>query len=420
MTSPTGPVLVVGYTMAMQKAMDKFMPDGSCAFVDEPTVARKRDAAAHVLQARATSGVLEWEYQLPGAADGFANAHPDLAPAAVVPGVEYAVPFAARLAERYGLPGAGYGGAEVLRDKHLLREVSGHAGIRNPKSRPVTSADEVRARLAEWGTVVLKPANRQAAVGTQVLSDPAAVDAAWADCTDQDEGIYQPDREIPLRMLVEEYVRGEEYSVELMSAGGRRVFGNVTGKVLYPGDRPIELGHTVPADVPAELTERLLADTERVLAAVGFGTGFVHCEWIVDGTGEPCLVECAGRMPGDGIIDLIEHAWDVKVVEAYLDLMQGRPVDGLPTTAPRGGAVWFLHPGAGEVVDVTGVEEAESAPDVLAVSVVVHKGDRVGPLRSSWDRVALVEAGGPTVAEAMRSAQQAMDLISIEVTPDVV
>ncbi len=46
MTSPTGPVLVVGYTMAMQKALDKFMPDDSCAFVDEPTVARKRDAAA--------------------------------------------------------------------------------------------------------------------------------------------------------------------------------------------------------------------------------------------------------------------------------------------------------------------------------------------------------------------------------------
>ena len=29
MPSQTGPVLVVGYTMAMQKALDKFMPDDS-------------------------------------------------------------------------------------------------------------------------------------------------------------------------------------------------------------------------------------------------------------------------------------------------------------------------------------------------------------------------------------------------------
>ena len=416
MTSPTGPVLVVGYTMAMQKALDKFMPDDSCAFVDEPSVARKRDAATALEDARATTGVMEWEYQLVGAADRFANTYPDLKPVAVLPGVEYAVPFAARLAERYGVPGAGYGGAQVLRDKHLLRQVSAAAGIRNPRSRPVAGAEEVRALLAEWGgTVILKPANRQAAVGTRVLTDPAAVDAAWADCTDQDEGIYQPDRGLELRMLVEEYVRGDEFSVELMSRGGERVFGNVTGKTLYPGDRPIELGHTVPADVPAELTERLLAETERVLASVGFGTGFVHCEWIVDDSGVPCLVECAGRMPGDGIIDLIEYAWDVKIVEAYLDLMRGLPVEGLPTTAPRAGAVWFLHPGAGEVLDVTGVEEAEAAADVLGVVVIVGKGDTIGELRSSWDRVALVEAGGPTAAEALRTAQQALELITITV-----
>jgi len=415
MTSPTGPVLVVGYTMAMQKALDTFMPDDSCRFVDEPTVARKREAAAHVAEARATTGVIEWEYQLPGAADRFANAHPDLAPVAVLPGVEYAVPFAARLAERYGLPGAGYGGAAVLRDKHLLRLVSAEAGIRNPRSVPVAGPDEVRERLAEWGTVVLKPANRQAAVGTRVLSDAAGVDAAWADCTDQDEGIYQPDRGIEVRMLVEEYVRGREFSVELMSRAGERVFGNVTAKELYPGDRPIEIGHTVPADVPAELTERLLADTERVLASVGFGAGFVHCEWIVTDSGVPCLVECAGRMPGDGIIDLIEYAWDVKIVEAYLDLMRGQPVEGLPTSAPRAGAVWFLHPGAGEVVDVTGVEEAEATEDVLGVTVVVHKGDTVGDLRSSWDRVAMVEAGGPTTDAALRTARQALELIRIQV-----
>ena len=64
MTSPTGPVLVVGYTMAMQKALDKFMPDDSCTFVDEPTVARKRDAATFLEDARATTGVMEWELLL--------------------------------------------------------------------------------------------------------------------------------------------------------------------------------------------------------------------------------------------------------------------------------------------------------------------------------------------------------------------
>ena len=77
--------------------------------------------------------------------------------------------------------------------------------------------------------------------------------------------------------------------------------------------------------------------------------------------------------------------------------------------------MWFLHPGAGEVVDVTGVEEAEAAEDVLGVTVIVHKGDTVGDLRSSWDRVAMVEAGGADADAALRTARQALELISIQV-----
>jgi L-amino acid ligase C-terminal domain 2 len=47
--------------------------------------------------------------------------------------------------------------------------------------------------------------------------------------------------------------------------------------------------------------------------------------------------------------------------------------------------------------------------------VIVSKGDTIGDLRSSWDRVAMVEAGGQTADEALRTAQQALELITIEV-----
>ena len=58
-------------------------------------------------------------------------------PVAILPGVEYAVPFAARLAERYGVPGAGLGAATILSDKALLRAVTSEAGIPNPRSERV-------------------------------------------------------------------------------------------------------------------------------------------------------------------------------------------------------------------------------------------------------------------------------------------
>lgn len=413
-----GPVLVVGYTAAMTRALDKFRPDESIIFVDEPTVARKRDAATHLAESRSCRELIEWEYQLPLAADTFYHRYADLRPAAVVPGVEYAVPFAGRLAERYGVPGAGWGAAEILRDKWKLRQVAAAAGIANPLSRPVDGPGQLRAFMQELGgPTVLKPANRQAAVGTWILHDLAEVDEAWAACVQQDEGIYQPDRDIPLQMLAEQCVHGPEFSVEMLLADGKQLFGNVTGKVLYPGHRPIELGHTVPAEIPAEQTELLLAETVRTLAAVGFGTGFVHCEWIV-ADGVPYLVECAGRMPGDGIIELIENAWPIDIVPEYYRVMSGLPMSTPPPATPAArAAVWFLHVDPGEVVSVDGVEEGRAVPGVISCDVVVHLGDRTYELRSSWDRVAIATAAAPTTAEALAAARQAIDRITIKVTP---
>jgi biotin carboxylase len=413
-----GPVLIVGFVLAALGSLAPFQPDGSVVFVEEPDVVRKRDVRVTVAGSPLVRAVVEWEYQRPGAADEFVNAHPGLAPSAVVPLVEYATPFAARLAERYGLPGAGLGAAEALRDKEILRRVTRAAGIANPASRAVSGPDEVRAFLAEHpGRAVLKPANRQASVGTRVLAGPGEVDAAWAECVVQDEGVFVPDRPMPLRMLVERYVAGPEYSVELLVRDGEPVFANVTGKSLMPGPRPVELAHVVPADLPDGQAAALRERTVAVLRAVGFATGIVHCEWIVSG-GVPYLVECAGRFAGDGIVELIERAYRFGLVRAYYALLSGRPLpQPPPVRARKAAAVRFLGAEPGIVDSVAGVDEAASAPGVVGCSVDVAPGDPVPELRSSWDRVGEVMVEADTPGEAAELARAAMARVQVKVRP---
>ncbi|MCE7001056.1 ATP-grasp domain-containing protein [Saccharothrix sp. S26] len=408
------PVIIVGFLAPLPTRPE--FEDGSMVLVDEPDVIRKRDVAAKMAGAPSLRELVPWEYQLPGAADEFYNTHPDLDPAYVVPLVEYATPFAARLAERYGLPGATSGAAQLLRDKELLRRVTRAAGIDNPVSTAVDAPDEVRAFMAAHpGPVVLKPANRQASLGTKVLHDPAEVDQAWQEClAGQDEGILVPDREIPLRMLVETFVRGEEYSVEMLVRDGVPLFTNITGKTLFPGPRPIELGHLVPADLPEDTAALLAERTGAVLRAVGFGTGVVHCEWIL-ADGRPHLVECAGRFPGDGITWLIDEAYGFPLAERYYSIMRGEEPPALPARAERAAAVRFLRAEPGEVVSVEGVEDAKSMPGVLAASVMAAPGEAVRELRSSWDRAGSVTVVADTPAEALALAEKAADAIRIEV-----
>ncbi|MGM1064107.1 ATP-grasp domain-containing protein [Saccharothrix sp. Mg75] len=410
---PARPVIIVGFLAPLPTRTE--FEDASMVLVDEPDVIRKRGVAAAMAGAASLRELVPWEYQLPGAADEFYNTHPDLDPAYVVPLVEYATPFAARLAERYGLPGATAGAAQVLRDKELLRRVTRAAGVANPVAAAVDSPDDVRAFMAAHpGPVVLKPANRQASLGTKVLRDPAEVDVAWQECVSgQDEGMLVPDRAIPLRMLVETFVSGAEYSVEMLVRDGVPLFTNITEKTLFPGPRPVELGHVVPADLPADAAGLLAERTGAVLRAVGFGTGVVHCEWIVQ-DGVPHLVECAGRFPGDGITVLIEQAYGMDLPGHYYSIMRGEEPPDLPTAAGRAAAVRFLQVEPGEVVSVSGVEEVEALPGVLHVSAP-GPGGVVRELRSSWDRAGSVMVVADTPGEAAKLGEAAAEKIAVEV-----
>jgi len=165
-----GSVIFVGYTPAGLRGLGHYLPDRSAIFIDEPDVMRKRNAVGTSADVPTLRALISWElYEIEGAADTFYIAHRQLRPAAILPVTDYGVPFTARLAERYGVRGAGYGAARALRDKRLLRQVTRVAGIANPESVPVTGPAGVRAFMAAvGGPIVLKPANRQAAVGTKM------------------------------------------------------------------------------------------------------------------------------------------------------------------------------------------------------------------------------------------------------------
>jgi biotin carboxylase len=306
---------------------------------------------------------------------------------------------------------AGHEAASVLRDKWLLRQAMERGPVANPGSWPVTGPEELRELMAAHGApMILKPANHQGSIGTQIIREPADVEAAWTACVVEDQISGMPDMVLPIRMLAEQFVEGPEYSVEALVRDGDILFANVTRKYLYPGARPVEQGHVVPADLPADLRGRLIDDTGLVLATTGFRTGFAHCEWIVR-NGVPYLMECAGRIPGDWIVGLIDLAWGMDTIREYLAVMRGEAPSRLPSAPLGGSAVWFLDAPAGRIRSVGGVAAARALPGVLVVEILAQTGDTARPPRSGRDRTGFVVAAAPSGAEALRLARQAGRLI---------
>ncbi|MFK4121479.1 ATP-grasp domain-containing protein [Streptomyces longwoodensis] len=415
MTSPASDaqVVFVGYNAAYLRAIDGSVPSGSVVVIEEPDIIRKRELHDAADRFDCLDRIVPASYQQSAEALDLAAELTATRPvAAVVPGLEYAVPATAALAEKLGLPGATEAAAQALRDKVRLREVSGAGGVRNPRWREVHGPADI-LEFAGGGPVVVKPANRQASVGVQLLDsvDEAAAAEAWERTSSAAEYEQVPDRELTWRFLAEERLRGPEFSVEALVREGEVVFENVTAKTVVPGPYPVEQGHLLPAPLDAGTQAAFGTAIRKLVAATGFGTGILHAEWILTDEG-PTLVECAGRCPGDYLIDLIDLAYGTRIRLTLIDLLAGRPVT-LPRSAERTSAIRFLAAEPGTVTGITGLDEAQRLPGVHAAEVDVEAGQEVRPWASSWDRAGHVIATGPDADTTRRRVLDADAAIRI-------
>lgn len=412
-TDTDAQVVFVGYNAAYLRAIDGRVPDGSIVVLEEPDIIRKRELRDAAARVGCLERIVPTSYQQSAEAlDLAAELEAARRVAAVVPGLEYAVPAAAALAEKLGLPGATEEAAQTLRDKIRLREACDAGGVRGPRWREVHGPADILG-FAGDGPVVVKPANRQASVGVQLLDSIDATSAvrAWERTSSAAEYNQVPDRNLMWRFLAEERLRGPEYSVEALVRQGKIIFHNVTAKTVIPGPYPVELGHLLPA--PLDQTTQAAFETamRALVTATGYCTGILHAEWILTGAG-PTLVECAGRCPGDYLIDLNDLAYGTRIRLAVIDLLAGRPVS-LPHTARLTSAIRFLAAEPGTVTEVAGADAARALPGVRAVEVEVEAGQEVRPWASSWDRVGHVIATGPDADTTRRRVMDADATIRI-------
>ncbi|MEV6209042.1 ATP-grasp domain-containing protein [Kitasatospora sp. NPDC051914] len=405
--------VLVGYSPVMLAKLDGQLPAGSVLVLEEPAVIDARGITALAERHPCVAALFPVPSQDEANPHRIIEAVPRPAGVrAVVPVVEYGVVVAAALAEAWGLPGAGLAAARVLRDKGELRAALAGSGIAQPDWTVVTSPEEVAAfRAAHGGECVLKPANRQASLGVQLLGPQDDVAAAWEHTTAADEPALRAQYADTARFLVEQRLRGPEVSVEAVVHDGEVGFTNVTAKLVQDTGHPVETGHTLPADLPQRTADALRHAIAGLARAVGFRSGILHSEWIlVDG--EPHLVECAGRLPGGGITILIDLSYDTDILGNLLHVLTGTgPVAALP--AKRAAAVRFLVARPGVVEAVTGVDEAQAAPGVHELHLSVAPGSVVRTTTSSWDRAGLLVATGADAAEAGRHAEHALSLIDV-------
>lgn len=289
----------------------------------------------------------------------------------------------------------------AVHDKRVMRRVLADAGVEHVTTVTVDSA----ALLDKWvrehpGRWIVKPFDGSGSAGVSVVADVAQTRAAYQRCV----GSAHTGRSGAAEVLVEEYLSGPQVSVETFSEAGEHCVVAVTRKFSDPVTL-VELGHVVPAGLPADVTEAAARHTVRVLDALGVRDGVCHTELVLTDDG-PRAVETHLRLAGDEIPYLVRDATGVDLVRCVVRQTLGeRVLDEVRRTlaadAGQAQAIWFgVAPCAGTLVRVDGADSS--------VVREVPDGAPVTGLRDSGSRILFARAAGPDPDTALARARDAV------------
>lgn len=308
---------------------------------------------------------------------------------------------AARVAAALGLPFYPLEVIENTRYKDTMRAALRAAGVDMTMNRRVTSAEEVAEFAAAYGyPVILKPVDGWASTGVSRIGAPEEIEpaVAWARASAPGAAL-----------CVEQFLTGEEWSVEAISENGAHHLICVTQK-FKEGQHFVELGHRVPATLDQETHAAIYGLVERALTALGITYGPSHTEVIVAADG-PHIVETHARPGGDSIPRLVELTFGFDLIDLWVRQALGATVMPEVEAAQRQhpfAAIWFTTPSATGVLQaVEGQDDAHAVPGVVEIEIQQPVGATLSGLRDSWSRAACVIATGETPEQALDRAQEA-------------
>ena len=154
-------------------------------------------------------------------------------------------------------------------------------------------------------------------------------------------------------VIVEEYVDGREFSVEFISHQGKHYLLQITDKETSGSPHFVELSHHQPADLSADVWERIRDMVSKALTALHIEDSASHTEIKLNSRGELFIIETGARMGGGHITsDLVRLSTGYDFVKGAIDLAVGDFSEPIFTDNLYSGIYFYcqLTPAIGDVI----------------------------------------------------------------------
>jgi len=306
--------------------------------------------------------------------------------------------------EALGLPGLSLDTAIKSTDKgEMMQAFKAHA-VSHPWfiiSSSIDQLDSMKDSI-EYPCVV-KPTDNSGSRGVVLVNDENEMFGAYE---------YSQQQSRSGKIIVQEYLRGNEVSVEVVVRNGIPHALAVTDKITSGSPHFVEMGHSQPSKLGANTVVAITDLACQAIKAVGIHNGPAHVEIMVTQSG-PVMIELGARMGGDFIAShLVPLSTGVDMVEAVIHQSCGERFD-LHRKHSKGSVAKYLEVPRGKIAEIDGIEQARRIPGVRDVIMMKRIGDIVGDVSCSADRAGVVIAQGEDVYLAENACQQAIQRLRV-------
>lgn len=229
---------------------------------------------------------------------------------------------------------------------------------------------------------------------------------------------YSYDNSRSGHVIIEEYMEGDEVSVEIIVYKGHVNILSITDKLTLGKPYFVEVGHAEQSQKSKEIKEAISDLATRAVKAVGIENSPAHVEIMVTKDG-PKMVELGSRMGGGCITThLVPLSTGIDMIECVMDITMGIEPDLTPKF-DKGSALRHIVGVEGVIESVEGLLDAHSLPGVIEVVMLKEVGSECHYFKNGSDRVGYVIAQGRNTSEAIAICEEALECIKIKTKNNV-
>lgn len=213
--------------------------------------------------------------------DGVTSIASDL----VVPTINY-------ISSRLGLKGNSIKSSALCTNKYLMKNCLRRAGLNVAQYAKIESEGDLYKIQDFSYPIIVKPVDRSGSLGVTKIASKQGLKHAFE---------LALSASIAKQVIIEEFIVGEEISVESISISGRHYQLATTDKITSGAPHFVELEHHEPSLLSEVLLNEIGDLIPKALDALNIENSAAHSELIIRNNGEIFINEIGARMGGDFI-----------------------------------------------------------------------------------------------------------------------